>query len=517
MQINNKNIYRILLLTSFIGLNIALLFGISNVLGYLNTGAERTSMLHLERETINTYLPKVHWTSLENPGRKMEKQTLEEIENDYLFAWHIKNRALKTNNKEGVADFYTDSSRVAIYNIIKYNKKHKTTIESTSIVHHPELEFYSADGQLIVFTDKNVIEYQKTFQDEKLVTIVKDTATYKILMLLEDGFWRIRHMKRMEKKNVSNDTINTSTSIYTVMGKKILKKNKPFTIKGINYYPKNSPWDMYGDNFNTDTIANDFDIIKKSGLNTIRIFVPYEDFGKADIDTTKIEKLRKVLDLAETKKLATVVTLFDFYGDYSVNDWTLTHRHAEKIVTTFKNHPAILAWDIKNEPDLDFKSRGKEQVTAWLENIIPLIKQWDPNHLVTIGWSNTDDAIHLIELVDFISYHYYQNIKHFTDKQNVLQNATKKPVVLQEFGVSSYTGFWNWFGNDEDDQAEFHKKMQAVFKEKQLAFISWTLYDFESVPSAVVGKKPWVRNKQKAFGFIDDKGNKKPSYLYISY
>ncbi|QYJ67564.1 glycoside hydrolase family 2 TIM barrel-domain containing protein [Flavobacterium litorale] len=516
MQVNNKNIYKVLLISSFVGLNIALLFGLSTILGYLNTGAERTSMLHLERETLNTYLPKVIWGNLENPGRVMEEQTLAEIQNDYLFSWHIKNNALKTNTKEGIADFYTDSSRVALYNIIDYNKKQKTSVEGTTLTHHPELEFYSADGQLVVFTDKNVVEYQKVFKNKKLITTVKDTATYKVLMLLEDGFWRIRHIKRMDKA-VMHDSIAQPKKVYTTHGKQLLKNGNPFTIKGVNYYPKNSPWDMYGDKFNTDTIANDFDIIRNAGLNTIRIFVPYEDFGKADVIPEKVEKLKKVLDLAETKQLAVVVTLFDFYGDYSINNWTLTHRHAEKIITAFKDYPAILAWDIKNEPDLDFESRGQERVTAWLENIIPLVKQWDANHLVTIGWSNTDDATELSNLVDFVSYHYYQDIKHFAAKQNTLQKATKKPVVLQEFGVSSYNGFWNWFGNDEDDQAEYHKKMQAIFKEKQLAFISWTLYDFATVPSNVVGKKPWVRNKQKAFGFIDVGGNKKPSYLHITY
>ena len=67
-----------------------------------------------------------------------------------------------------------------MYNIIDYNKKQKTSIESTTIAHNPDLDFYSADGQLVVFTDKNVVEYQKIFKDKKLVTTVKDTATYKV-------------------------------------------------------------------------------------------------------------------------------------------------------------------------------------------------------------------------------------------------------------------------------------------------------------------------------------------------
>ncbi|WP_188621082.1 cellulase family glycosylhydrolase [Flavobacterium suaedae] len=515
-KINNKNIYRASLIITFILINVLLLFALGKILGYLNTGAERTGMLHLERETVNTYLPKVNWSSLENPGREMEKQTLGEIENDYLFSWYVKNKALMNNNREGIEDFYTDSARVNLFRLVAHNKENKVHIEGTTLKHNPALEFYSADGQLVVFTDRNIVEYQQIYNDKQLVTKVRDTATYKVMMLLEDGFWRIRHMKRMDKVALEPETTEANP-IYTSQNNQILKNGKKFTIKGINYYPKNSPWDLYGDNFNTDTIKADFNIIKNAGLNTIRIFIPYEEFGKADINQSKIEKLQQVLDIAQQKDLAVIVTLFDFYGDYSPETWTLTHRHAEKIVSRFKDHDAILAWDVKNEPDLDFKNRGEDNVTDWLATLIPMIKEWDSEHLVTVGWSNIEVATTLQQEVDFISYHYYDNIDHFEDKLKKLEAKTSKPLVLQEFGISSYTGFWNWFGSDEEDQAEYHKKMQAIFKRKQLAFVSWTLYDFPSVPSRVVGKKPWVRNKQKEFGFIDTDGNKKPSFLYISY
>ena len=39
----------------------------------------------------------------------------------------------------------------------------------------------------------------------------------------------------------------------------------------------------------------DLKIIKTTGLNTIRVFVPYEDFGKANINPEKLEKLKQLL------------------------------------------------------------------------------------------------------------------------------------------------------------------------------------------------------------------------------
>jgi len=55
----NKNIYRSIIIASFLGIVILVLFGISQVFSYLNTGADRSSMLHLKLENNQVYLPKI--------------------------------------------------------------------------------------------------------------------------------------------------------------------------------------------------------------------------------------------------------------------------------------------------------------------------------------------------------------------------------------------------------------------------------------------------------------------------
>lgn len=512
----NRNIYRGILMLSFVLLLSFMLFGISSVWAYLNTGADRSKMLHTELISEDVYLPKVVWEPLKNEGRFMDKASLKNIEEDYLKAWYIKNLAYKSNSNYGIEDFYTDSARVNIYNTIKINKKAGISIESTTLNHQPKLEFFSEDGKLAVFTDKNVIEYQKIYQNKKLLLTTKDTSNYKVLILLEDGFWRIRHMVKMNAE--PNELIVVSKSFVEVRNDEIYVDNKTFLIKGINYYPQANPWSMFDENFDEKIIENDFKIIKKSGLNSIRIFVQYEDFGKGNISLKKLKKLKSVLDLAEKEELKVIVTLFDFYGDYSLLNWTLTHRHAEKIVSEFKNHKAILAWDIKNEPDLDFENRTKENVTEWLSQMVKEIKKYDPNHLVTIGWSSIQEAVNLKDEVDFVSYHYYQDIDNFKTRfQQLKKEIPNKPLVLQEFGISSYRGVWNPFGYSKKNQANYHKKMQAIFKKDSLAFVSWSLYDFKFIPVSVAGSFPWRKNKQKHFGFIDIEGNLKPSFLYIAH
>ena len=511
----NKNIYRGILILSFIAINMLIIYGVSSVLSYLKTGADRTNMLHIDVKSETVYAPEINWLSLDNPGREISKQELKSIEDHYLKSWYIKNIAFKNNSPYGIEDFYTDSARVHIFNNLKLNKKQQISVEATTISHSPKLEFYSEDGKLAVLTDNNVVEFQKVFQNNKLVLSTTDTSSYKVVLLLEDGLWRISHKVKIENE-LDLDTIVSKKS-NQIKDSEILVEGKPFTIKGINYYPKETPWDMFGENYDLKIIEQDFKLIKDSGLNSIRIFIQYEDFGKEKVQFEKLEKLKEVLNTAENTGLKVVVTLFDFYGDYSVLNWTLTHRHAAQIVSTFKNHNAILAWDIKNEPDLDFESRNKETVLAWLSQMIKEVKKFDPNHLVTVGWSSPEAAINLVNEVDVVSYHFYKNIDSFESDFKILKEHTfNKPLVLQEFGLSSYNGIWNLFSGSETKQAEYHKKMQAIFKKDSLAFMSWGLYDFNQIPTSVAGRLPWRNKKQKYFGFIDEYGTKKPSFLYIT-
>lgn len=512
----NRTIYRVILILSFIILNGLILLGVSSILAYLNTGADRANMLHTELKTQNVYVPYINWKNLDNPGRPISEEELKSIESDYLKSWYVKNIAFKTNNPYGLDDFYTEDSRTNIYDIINLNKEKNITIEATTVNHQPNLEFYSEDGKLVVINDQNVVEFKNVFKDSQLVLSKSDTSAYRVILLLEDGFWRVRHKVKIPNQK-ELDTIK-SNPFASVEGSTILVENKPFIIKGINYYPQETPWDMFGDNFNITTIEKDFSIIKNANLNSIRIFIQFEDFGKTTIKSEKLEKLKTVLDLAEKIDLKVIVTLFDFYGDYSLMDWTLTNRHAERIVSEFKNHKAILAWDIKNEPDLDFETRNKATVLAWLSQMAKEIKKFDPNHLITIGWASPEAGINLIDDVDFISYHYYKNIDYFLNDFKILKSNTQnKPLVLQEFGISSYGGIWNLFGSSKKKQAIYHKKMQAILKKDSLAFMSWGLYDFKTIPTSVVGSLPWRKSKQKYFGFIDNSGNQKPAFLYITY
>ncbi|MCA0152058.1 glycoside hydrolase family 2 TIM barrel-domain containing protein [Winogradskyella vincentii] len=503
MNSKSKNILRGVILLIYLLIMALVIYGIAAIFSYLNTGADRSSMLHTEIKQVEQYLPKFNWEPINNEGRPIDEQTLNSIENDYLDAWYVKHIAYKTNSIVGIDDYYTESARLNIFNIIDVNTKNRVSIDGITLSHSPNLEFFSEDGQMVVLTDNNVIEYKRIFKGEQLISEVNEISTYKVTLLLEDGFWRIRHLVKINSEFYNPETISKPLGIST--------------IKGTNYYPQDTPWNMFGDDFNRSIIAQDFKLINSSGLNSIRIFVPYEDFGKSRVKTEKLEKLIEVLDLAEQNNLKVLITLFDFYGDYSVIDWSLTQFHATTVINSIKNHKALLGWDIKNEPNLDFESRGKSLVLAWLDKMIDHVKSLDPNHPVTIGWSNTKSASLLNEKLDFISFHYYEDLANLPELYTSIKTKIKtKPIIITEYGLSSYNGFWNPFGDSDKDQANYHNNIQTIFEANDIQFMSWTLYDFTEIPKEVVGRLPWRKNAQKHFGFIDKNGAKKASFAYIS-
>ena len=494
-------IYRPLLIISFIAVNALIIYGLASTWSFLNTGADKSTILHITAEIESAYRPKFNWTLEGQEGRDLEKQTLKDIERDYKSAWYVRYNALASNNPYGLGDYYTDDAQKFLFNLLDGNRSQNVFFRGTSITHNPEFLFYSLDGKLVVFNDMNVETFEETYKSGELVFSGIDVSSYQVTMLLEDGFWRIRQLVKIEGSHQAK----SENSVFT--------KEQIQKIRGINYYTKEHPWEMFGKNFDQKQIEADFKLIKEMSFNSVRIFVPYEEFGGANVQEEYLEQLKSLLDIAQNHDIKVMITLFDFYGNYDVLDWTLTNRHAETVVNSVKDHPAIFSWGIKNEPDLDFESRGKDKVIAWLTNMTKQVRIWDSTHPITIGWSTPESASELMDEVDYVSFHYYGDADNFQESYLQLKSEVEdKALVLQEYGFSSYSGIWNGFTNSENNQKKYLTEIQQVIEKENIPYYFWTLYDFEKVPSKVAGRLPWRKAKQKHFGIIDTQEKPKPSH-----
>ena len=496
LKINRRSLA--LMILSFLPIISIILLIISRILGAYNSKNNFRNLLMINTaEAYSYHLPKINWKQpFTHEGRPINLAGIEKQTKDYVVSYYHQFQALKTGETSGLKDYYTDKSRKHINELAAYHRKQGIALEGVTIAHDARLDFFSSDGIIMNITD-NVISYQIQKVDGQVINRFYDTATYKVMLILEDNFWRVR---QKIKTPLENSTIKLKINAS--------KFPKNFKIKGLNYYPEKHPWQEMWINYDSIDFKSDFDLIKDLGFNTLRIFVPYHHFGGARLIPTEIEKLSSFLDLAHEYKFKIIVTLFDFFLGYQVEEWTLSDRHLEGIISKFSRHPAILGFDLKNEPDLDFERYGEDEVQAWLDFISKRLTTYDSSALQTVGWSQPEFAHIMKDQLDFLSFHFYREISelnHFLDSTNL-----NKPLFIGETGMHSFKKWWYPIGNTEDEQKVYYNQLFKIISAHNIHYAFWTLYDFKNIPSNVAGRWPWQKGPQKAYG-LQNEGRKKPS------
>lgn len=506
-MIKDRKFFKVIFFLGIILLLAVVTGGVGKVLVFLSKGGNRADLLNIPPELPSEYTPKVIWLNDDtDTGRPMESFNRNIIAKDYVRALYQRNLSLLTAKPDGIKEYFTLDARPKIFAQINLVSSSETIIERAEINHNLKLHFYSADGQLVSFTDRFVESRERVKNKEgRLLASKVEYADFNTLMQLDDGYWRIKHLVRMPPNTIPDTLIADSTN------RKAFFLEKLKSIKGINYYPRDTPWKDFWITYNSVTTQKDFKLIKKLGFNTIRIFVNFEQFGKGNVVPEMIQRLENVLNTATANNLSVIVTLFDFNSNYSLLNFPATDRQLETLLTTFKNHPALLAWDLKNEADLDFFYQNREEVKEWLKFIIKKAKKYDSIHPITVGWAYPENADYLADEFDFVSFHYYKEATKLGEAIDSLRiKVNNKPLVLSEFGLSSYRSKVFPYNQTETQQAEYFRDIQEVLKQKgNIPSIYWTLYDFTSVSSDIAGWRPWQRNNQKYFGIIGADGSLK--------
>jgi len=210
--------------------------------------------------------------------------------------------------------------------------------------------------------------------------------------------------------------------------------------------------------------------------------------------------------------LLVIVTLFDFRADYGVAHWRESDRHLEFWLTSFRDRPEILAWDLKNEPDSDRRLHGRRSVDRFLKFIAERARNYDPNHLLTIGWYSADASCQGegdLDL-DFVSFHEYGAPARLREQvAAVIRRCGSRPVVLGEFGAPSGilgTGL----------QAEYFEQAAAQLAGQPLAgYLVWTWSDFASLPRQVTQGDQGAIEREATFGVLDLDASEKPALARI--
>ncbi len=195
--------------------------------------------------------------------------------------------------------------------------------------------------------------------------------------------------------------------------------SEPFFV-GCNYWASHAGTNMWHI-WDEEVIASDFARIAAQKLTVLRIFPLWPDFqpikllygasgeprevrlgedplpdteaGRAGMDETMLERFGRFCDLAEAQGLRLIVGLLtgwmsgrlyvppalegkNVLTDPMALNWEL--KFVKLMVSRFKNHPAIAAWDLGNECNCMGKIARPEEAELWTTAIADAIRVADP-------------------------------------------------------------------------------------------------------------------------------------------
>jgi hypothetical protein len=262
-------------------------------------------------------------------------------------------------------------------------------------------------------------------------------------------------------------------------GEQLLADEQLLTIRGVNYYPRYAAWDRFLTEGDPHEIAQELDLIAAAGFNTLRIFLWYDPlFTCAPEDAVPnpagFARLDEFIAAAHARGLRLVVTLNDlpdliFRPLYT--DWTRYDAQTAFIVSRYQNEPAILAWDLRNEGDLDYDDFGRQPVLDWLAHASQVVRANDPHHLITAGWFS--NAAETAPVVDVLSFHHWRTAPELANRIEQLRAVTEQPILLEEVGYPSAVN------RDETAQARRLQDVLGTAEQSGIAgWIVWAAFDF---------------------------------------
>jgi hypothetical protein len=474
-----------------------------------------------EPAVASTTLATVTWSEdAADTGRALEPYTRQQIADDYARAWLTWNLAYRNRDTAGLPTYFSGDAGQAIVASVEAATTGGQRIYQVDTNHDLQLHLYSADGTIVSFTDSGAAISQLVLdRDGNLLLDTSATVAYDVVMKLQDGNWRIDNWERTAAEPVSAPSLAAGgASIVTASGAALVLDGAPFEIHGINYYPRDTPWDKFWANYDPAVVDADFAVIADSlGLNTIRIFIPYAQFGGSSVSDEMLSRLDDLLRRARDHNLKVVVTLFDFFGgQYDPLHWPDADRYLAGIVPRFAENPAILAWDLKNEPDLD--PQQDVLVDAWIRYVAGVVRSFDPAHLITVGWANPNSATRASDVVDVVSFHFYKPANDFPNAVRQIQGAMPgTPIVLSEFGLPTWNPRLFPGGHTEKEQAAYYADILQASREAHLAgTMAWTLYDFPDTPESIGGRWPWQAEPEQHLGVLRNDGSAKPAAALLA-
>jgi hypothetical protein len=250
--------------------------------------------------------------------------------------------------------------------------------------------------------------------------------------------------------------------------------DRPVLPVGAHYVPVQGPdWPWRVDESSFDRA---FSQMAAAGMNTVRIDLLWSavEPEPGRYDEEHLKRLDAVLEAARRHRLWLHPTFFiggevgDAFWDIPWRDGRQPHRdpellrrqaeHASMLARRWKGDPAIIAWDLTDEPPFWlFRDTEDDDARMWTRTLVDALRADDPDHLVTIGTSGQEvgwgpfRADVVAERLDFACVHPYPIYQYETYPdallsprmtlaaafETALAGSVGKPVMVHEYGASS--------------------------------------------------------------------------------
>src|SRR5438309_12115856 len=213
-----------------------------------------------------------------------------------------------------------------------------------------------------------------------------------------------------------------------VRGKFLFVGDEKLYVRGVTYgaFTPDAAGNEYHD---LATVERDFALMAANGINAVRI--PHTTPPRALLDIASRHGLRVMVGLSAEQYVGYLIDRRPGAPDVEA---LIRNR-----VRVCARHPALLCYALGNEiPALMARWLGRRKVERYLERMYRIVKQEDPEGLVTYVNYPTTEYLRL-PFLDFVCFNVYlESQERFEAYLAGLQNiAGDRPLVMSELGLDS--------------------------------------------------------------------------------
>ena len=214
-------------------------------------------------------------------------------------------------------------------------------------------------------------------------------------------------------------SLNAQTKLVRTEGSKLLLNDSPYLIKGICYHPVPKGKEVRS----FETLEQDIALMLEAGINTIRVYEPVDDSA--------------VLDQLNTAGIQLIVGFgYNQNGVYDIASGTVLDY-----VKKYKDHPAILFWELGNEYNYHPEWFGGDIATWYkaLNSTAAAIQALDKNHPVATahGEIPTEEVLNANPNIDL----WGVNVYRWDQPGSLIEEWEKRsdlPLYFSEAGADSF-------------------------------------------------------------------------------